>query len=193
MHTLIELGIFLLISVPIAVIDLREYRIPDVLTLGGVVIFAALKIFWDGQPWWLVAAEAAAGFGVFWLIHVVTKGKMGLGDAKFSGMIAVACGFFSWLIALTVASIVGLVTALILIASGRRERTQKIPFGPFLGIGGGAALALQALFPAWAAMWAAPWVAAGLAVRALGSLAAASPQALTAASQIIWQPWVGGL
>ncbi len=192
MHTWIELAIFLLIAVPIAVIDLREFRIPDFLTLGGAAVFAALKIFWDGVPVWLVAAEAAAGFGVFWLIHVVTKGKMGLGDAKLSAMIAVACGFFFWLIALTVASVVGLAAALILIASGRKTRSQRIPFGPFLGIGGAAALAVQAAFPAWAA---APWaaIAAPGTLAAAGLAAAPHGIAWLLASQIIWQAQIPGL
>jgi prepilin signal peptidase PulO-like enzyme (type II secretory pathway) len=158
----IELSVFLLFAIPIAIFDLREYRIPDLLTLGGILVFTLLKLLWDREPIWLVAAEGAAGFGVFWLIRLVTKGKMGLGDAKFSAMIAIAAGFFFWLAALTIASIAGLVIAVILIGRRKMTRGQRIPFAPFLGFGAAAALVLQA-------------VAAGPITAALSSLATAIP------------------
>ena len=219
MRIWIELAVFILFAIPIAIFDLREYRIPDLLTLGGILVFALLKLLWDKEPIWLVAAEGAVGFSVFWLIRFVTKGKMGLGDAKFSAMIAIAAGFFFWLVAMTIASIAGLITAVVLIGRKKMTRSQRIPYAPFLSFGAAATLVLRGI-PALAAVWpswpAGPEVIAGPSLQGLlaaalvlqapaaGPIAAAAPlvapalQGLLAAAGVVlpgphWQPLYHGL
>ncbi len=147
MKVWVNLGVFLLFAAPITFFDIGEYRIPDVLTLSGLAIFAALKVFWEEEAVLMVVSEIVTGFGVFWLIRFLSKGRMGLGDAKYSALIAVSTGFLGWLVALVVASAAGLVLALVLIKSSRMRRSQRLPFAPFLSLGGAASLALQGLFP----------------------------------------------
>jgi len=142
MHGWIEFALFLLIALPITVIDIREYRIPDILTFGGIAGFVILKLLWKEQPVWMLGLEGAIGFGVFWLIRWMTKGQIGLGDAKFSAFIAVAAGFSTWFAALFIASVVGLVSAAVLIMVFKADRKTRIPFAPFLTVGAALSLLL---------------------------------------------------
>jgi prepilin signal peptidase PulO-like enzyme (type II secretory pathway) len=127
--------LFLLFAFPITVIDMRECRIPDFLSLGGVAVFAALKLLTGEQSPVQVLAECLVGFGVFWLIWRFTGGQLGLGDAKYSMLIAVAAGFSAWFAALLFASLAGLVVAGIMIRGLKLDRRTRIPFAPFLTMG----------------------------------------------------------
>ncbi len=145
MNVWIELGLFLLFAIPITIFDLREYRIPDALTIGGILLFFAIKLLAGEEPVWLLCAECSTGFGLFWLIRLVSKGRMGLGDAKFSALIAVAAGFFPWFAALFIACAAGLVCSAVLVAFFKADRGMRIPFAPFLSVGAAAALCLKGL------------------------------------------------
>lgn len=135
MNRWIELFLFALFAFPIALIDIREYRIPDVLTLGGTVVFIVLKLFWENQPAYQLAAELCVGFGVFWLIWRLTDGRIGLGDAKLSAFIAVTTGFPGWFASLFIASFLGLLSAVVLVGLFKADRKVAIPFAPFLTTG----------------------------------------------------------
>ncbi|MGO9307799.1 MAG: prepilin peptidase [Spirochaetia bacterium] len=135
MNRWIDLLLFALFAVPITLIDVREYRIPDVLTLGGTAAFVVLRLLTGNQSLLELAGELGVGFGVFWLIWRSTGGKIGLGDAKFSGFIAVATGFPGWFASLFLASLLGFLSAVVLVAICRVDRKVAIPFAPFLAAG----------------------------------------------------------
>jgi prepilin signal peptidase PulO-like enzyme (type II secretory pathway) len=134
--------VFALFAIPITLMDLREYRIPDLLSIGGICVMALLDVFVVRQSLLTLALEVVVGFGVFWLIRVVTHGKLGLGDAKYSAFIALCVGMPGWLAAIAAASVIGLVCGLVLLGRGRVTRTTRIPFAPFLSLG--AALSIVA-------------------------------------------------
>jgi len=144
-HDWFELLLFLLFAIPITLIDIREYRIPDFLTFGGTAVFAVLKLLWNEQSPPLLALECAAGFGIFWLIWKLSKVQIGLGDAKFSAFIAVTAGFQWWFAALFVASLLGLLCAGVLIGIVKVDRRMKVPFAPFLTLGASIALLFRSL------------------------------------------------
>lgn len=145
MQVWIEFVVFLLVAIPITLIDIRQFRIPDCLSLGGVAVFVALKLIWREQPIELVASELVLGFGVFWLIRRVTKGQIGLGDAKYSAFIAVAAGLSAWLVSLFIASVIGLLCAVVLIVIFKVDRRARIPFAPFLTAGATLAILVENL------------------------------------------------
>ena len=125
-------GVF---AVPITLIDVAKLRIPDFLSLGGIGVAVLLKAFIVKEPLLDALAAAGVGFGVFWLIHLMTRGKLGLGDAKYSAFIALTIGMHAWLMTLAVASIAGLVCGLILIGPCGVAKTTRVPFAPFLTLG----------------------------------------------------------
>jgi leader peptidase (prepilin peptidase)/N-methyltransferase len=129
--------VFVLLLVPIALIDLDTRRIPNVLTgPGSLAAIAIVAIFaLDQLPEHLIAGAAAGGFLL--VAAIVHPAGMGMGDVKLAGMMglflgrAVAPAMFAGLIA---GSLVG---ALIIARKGSKEgRKTAIPFGPYLAFGG---------------------------------------------------------
>ena len=135
MSIVFRLPLFLLFAVPISLFDIREFRIPDVLTLGGIALFLLLHILLPGGSVLGTAVEYAVAFAAFWLLHRFTKGRMGLGDAKYSALIAAAVGITSWFLALFIASVAGIFFALARMGMRKADRGTRIPFAPFLSLG----------------------------------------------------------
>jgi prepilin signal peptidase PulO-like enzyme (type II secretory pathway) len=140
------------IGVPLAFIDARHKRLPDLLTLPSYPVALALLA---------VAAPFAAsggrhlvygliGMTAVWLFFVlqsfVYPNGIGWGDVKLSGVIGLYLGWFgpSTLLAGIIAGyLLAAVTGIGLIVSRRATRKSQIPFGPFL-IAGALAVMLVA-------------------------------------------------
>jgi leader peptidase (prepilin peptidase) / N-methyltransferase len=135
------LGIaFVLLLVPITLIDLDHRIIPNKLTLLGAVVGLVLVgvFFPDDLDESLIAAAAAGGF--FLLAALVYPAGMGMGDVKLAAVMgiflgrAVAPAIF---VALLAGSLVG---AAIIARHGAAARKRGIPFGPWLAFGSVVAL-----------------------------------------------------
>ncbi len=127
--------VFLAAATPICVFDLKERRIPDVLSLGGTALLLALSLLIGQEALISQIAGVLLGWGVFLLTRAVTGGKLGLGDVKFAGMMGAVVGVRWWIIAVGYAAATGLLTALVLLGTGRIDRETRIPFAPFLTAG----------------------------------------------------------
>jgi leader peptidase (prepilin peptidase)/N-methyltransferase len=129
--------VFVLLLVPITLIDLDVRLIPNVLTgLGAVAAFAIQAIV---DPDALVeAAIAAAAAGGFFLVAVLAYPRgMGLGDVKLAAMMGLFLGR-AVAPAIFVALISGVLVGAVIIARVGAEKGRKtaIPFGPYLALGG---------------------------------------------------------
>jgi leader peptidase (prepilin peptidase)/N-methyltransferase len=130
-------AVLVLFLVPMALIDLDTYTIPNKLTGPAALCAIALGLALDpgGEPERVVAGVAAAG--VFLLAVLARPGGMGMGDVKLAGVLglflggAVAVALFAALVLGTL--IGGIVMARVGVAAGRKT---KVPFGPFLALGG---------------------------------------------------------
>lgn len=69
------------------------------------------------------------------LIHIITKGNMGMGDVKLMAVCGLIIGWKHILLALMIGSIVGSVVGLTMIGLKLLSRKQQIPFGPYLSVG----------------------------------------------------------
>jgi len=121
-------------------IDLDHQIIPDIITLPGLAVglFSSLVTM---QPHWLDALiGAAAGGGLFFLIIVASGGGMGGGDMKLGAMLGAFLGWRLLLVGIMISVLAGGTVAIVLLALGRRGRKDAVPFGPFLALGGAAAL-----------------------------------------------------
>jgi leader peptidase (prepilin peptidase)/N-methyltransferase len=129
--------VFVLLLVPITLIDLDHRIIPNKITYPGCVIALALVLAIEpSKTLQHVLAGAAAG-GVLLTAILIRPGGMGLGDAKLALMMglflgrAVAPAMFAGMIA------GALVGAIIIARVGvEKGRKTKIPFGPYLAFGG---------------------------------------------------------
>ncbi|MEO5340743.1 MAG: prepilin peptidase [Magnetococcus sp. MYC-9] len=123
------------------VIDFYHYILPDLITLPGIVLgllVAGLSL--SGPP--LATLEeallgAVAGGGGLWLfawLFEKTTGKvgMGMGDIKLLAMIGAWLGWQSLPLTLFLAGLMGSVVGVVWMVAAGRDRSQPIPFGPYL-------------------------------------------------------------
>ena len=137
--------IFLLAAIPVAAVDLRERRIPNSAVAAGL----ALALWWAWSRGGPVLADSLLGgalgivtLGGVWLLF---RGGLGMGDVKFAAVVGAFCGAAGFFLAVFVAALLGLLTASVLIARDRTRVRARIPFAPFLSVGGAAALLAQLL------------------------------------------------
>src|SRR3972149_2477490 len=76
------------------------------------------------------------GGGIFFVIAVVSRGGMGGGDIKLIAMIGSFLGLTDVLITIVLSSFIGSVVGILMMVMFGKGRKYKIPFGPFLAIGG---------------------------------------------------------
>src|SRR5918997_2228174 len=128
--------VFVLLLVPITLIDLDHHIIPNVLTaIGAVAALVLVVAFQSGElTEHLIAGVAAGGF--FLLAALVYPAGMGMGDVKLAGVMGLFLGrevvpaIFAALIAGTV------IGAFVIARLGAQEGRKKgIPFGPWLALG----------------------------------------------------------
>jgi leader peptidase (prepilin peptidase)/N-methyltransferase len=128
--------VFVLLLVPITLIDLEHHIIPNVLSAIGAIAALALVLAFqtDDLTEHIIAALAAGGF--FLIAAIVYPAGMGMGDVKLAGVMglflgrAVAPAIFAALIAGTV------VGAVVIARFGAKDGRKKgIPFGPWLAFG----------------------------------------------------------
>jgi leader peptidase (prepilin peptidase)/N-methyltransferase len=135
--------------VPLVLIDLRERRLPDRLTLSGAAALLALvgahaAIGGDVAP--VAGALAGAGLmaGILLALHLASPRGMGFGDVKLGLVLGVLVGARSVgliLPALLAAGVLGALAGVVQMVR-RRRRDVTVPFGPFLAAGSVLALVL---------------------------------------------------
>ncbi len=132
--------IFTLFGLPLFVIDLRDHRLPDRLTfsLCAAAILVAIGCAIVGAQlgrilYALIGAFSLALF--YFIIALVSKGGMGMGDVKLALSVGFVSGFFSAhlvIVSTFVAFGLGSTIGLLLMATGKATRKSAIPFGPFM-------------------------------------------------------------
>jgi leader peptidase (prepilin peptidase)/N-methyltransferase len=142
------LVVWLVVGGVLTVIDLREHRLPNAITLPMLIV-TPLGLFvadlLDAVQAPALAGWSGAGLGaVLWLavlglLWVVSRGRgMGLGDVKLGPSLGATLGWLSVetaLIGLVASFIIGGLVSLVLLVSRRADRRTAIPFGPFLFAG----------------------------------------------------------
>ena len=132
---------FVLLLVPVTVIDFDFRIIPNkLMILGAVVALAILVLTRPGDiPEHLVAGAVAGGFLL--VAAIAYPGGMGMGDVKLAFVMGLFLGRdvgVAMLVALVAGSLIGVA---IMARKGAKEgRKTAIPFGPFLALGGLAGL-----------------------------------------------------
>ncbi len=134
------------ISVPIVVIDIREKRIPDVLSIGGVAGCCILSLLF-GEDLLPVLVAAGVGFGIFFGIRVLTGGKLGLGDVKYSALISAALGVKGWFVSMFFSSLISLAAVVIMLTIIHIDKDSKIPFAPILASGAYCGIVISLTVP----------------------------------------------
>jgi prepilin signal peptidase PulO-like enzyme (type II secretory pathway) len=131
--------LFLVGFVALAVYDLKWFLLPNTVVfpligLTAVLVVGRLILSGDwGQALGSVVG-AAVIWGLFYLIHIFSKGEwIGFGDVKLAVALgALAGGILPALTLLFIASFIGLLASLPLVLAGKANRKSHLPFGPML-------------------------------------------------------------
>lgn len=133
----IEAAIFVLLLLPLAVIDLEHHLLPDWLTLPGIAVGLGFSFAGGLAPPGEAAVGALLGAALPLLVIVLYRlirgvEGMGLGDVKLLAMIGAFLGWRGVLLTLVLGACTGAVVGLGLVASGRGRGDTELPFGTFL-------------------------------------------------------------
>jgi leader peptidase (prepilin peptidase)/N-methyltransferase len=135
------------------VIDLRHHILPNAITLPGIA--AGFVASWFLPPGWLSSLIGiAAGGGILLIIaegyyRVRRLEGLGMGDVKMLAMIGAFLGWPLMVLTLVLASFVGSVVGIALIAMRRGSMQAALPFGTFLALGALAAAVVGEPVLAW--------------------------------------------
>ena len=137
-------------SIPLAWIDVREHRLPNMWVLPGyIVLLIGLGGVWvsSGEFPALAVGSAIAYFAFMFLLSLI--GGMGMGDVKLAGVLGGAAGLLGLTAAVlspVVGFIAGGVISLVFMVATKAGRKARIPFGPFMLLGFWVAVALSGSF-----------------------------------------------
>jgi leader peptidase (prepilin peptidase)/N-methyltransferase len=134
--TIVLSVVFILLLVPIALIDFEHRIIPNKLTALGALLAIALGAALDphGETARLIAGALAGG--ALLLVALAYPRGMGMGDVKLAGVMGLFLGASvapAMLIALLAGTIYG--AALATRKGAHAARKSTVPFGPFLAFG----------------------------------------------------------
>lgn len=130
------------LSVVLVWIDSDVHRLPNGLTYPAypamAVLLLAASITLGDRRWIGAVVGMVALLLLFGLLFVVSRGQVGLGDVKWSGVIGLALGWLgvdAVLIGLMATFLVGGVWALALLLSRRATGKTMLAYGPAMCIG----------------------------------------------------------
>lgn len=120
----------------ITVSDLSYMLIPNKILMVFFPVFIVLRFIVPGdQAWWSYVLGAVIGGGVIVLIAVLSRGGMGMGDAKLLIVCGAVLGLSHIMVAFVLACMIGSLIGGLLLLLKITTRKQPIPFGPSLALG----------------------------------------------------------
>jgi leader peptidase (prepilin peptidase)/N-methyltransferase len=136
-------AIFSAVLVVLAAIDLERRIIPNRIVLPAGAVVLAGNVLADTSSAWEYVISAAVALALASLVSLLSRGGLGMGDAKLCFLLGAGLGW-NVIGALLLASIGAFIAAVtILLRRGTGARKETFPFGPFLALGGILALFLN--------------------------------------------------
>lgn len=129
----------------IAWFDALERRIPNVVVLSAAAASLALRIAFARHTLRESVLAAMVAFAVFFVLALITRGGLGMGDVKLAGLIGLLLGRDA-VTALLLGGLIGGVAAVVLLARGA-SRTTSFAYGPYLAAGAAVVIVLQTPLP----------------------------------------------
>ena len=127
--------------VVISFVDLQHQIIPDVISIPGIILGFMASLLVLPVNWVDSLAGILVGGGSFYLLALIfekIKGKEGLGggDIKLLAMLGAWMGWKGLPFIILMSSLTGLILGGGSLMLNRRGFQARIPFGPFLALGG---------------------------------------------------------
>lgn len=133
----------------LSVVDLRQRRLPNRLTLGGALVIVVVAVL-SGRGLPALAGAAALG-AIHLLVHLVSPAALGAGDVKLAlglGALTGALGFPVWVLGALGAPVLTAIAGTVALAARRGgfgPGASTVPHGPSMCAASLAAAALAVL------------------------------------------------
>ncbi len=125
---LISLLVILVVS------DLAYMLIPDKVLIFFLPLLLVGRVMSPLTPWWDSLVGAVVGYGILYLIAVLSRGGMGGGDIKLFFLLGLVLGTLNTLLTLFVAASIGMVVGIVVLRLRQQGRKTPIPFGPSIAL-----------------------------------------------------------
>lgn len=126
--------IFISLLIIIVVTDIAYMLIPNKILLFFLPLLMIGRILSPLSPWWDSLLGAVFGFGLLFLIAVISKGGMGGGDIKLFFLIGLVLGTVDTFLTLFLASVIGMIVGVIVLRARGQGRKTPVPFGPSIAL-----------------------------------------------------------
>jgi prepilin peptidase CpaA len=114
--------LLVLIVIPAAFFDYRSRRVPNWLSLAGVLLGIGLNFFLYETPGlWTSLKGMGVAFGIYFVLYLLRA--MGAGDVKLMAAVGAIVGLWNWVGILVITSVFGGLAALVLVSKKGRLRT----------------------------------------------------------------------
>jgi leader peptidase (prepilin peptidase)/N-methyltransferase len=128
--------LFAAILILLAVIDLEQRRLPDVIVLPALAVALVVR---PGGDLGTTVAGAGAALALFLLLYALGRrlygpGALGMGDVKLAALIGAVVGLERLALALPLGILLAGGAALVLLLSGRASRGDSLPYGHFMAL-----------------------------------------------------------
>ncbi|MCC5782360.1 prepilin peptidase [Kocuria sp. CCUG 69068] len=129
---------FAAVAVVLTVIDLRHHLLPNAVVLPALGIGSVLlALAATGENTWGALLRAVLGalalFVLYLVLALISPAGLGMGDVKLAAVLGLFLGFQGWgalFVGAVLASVVGMVVGLAVLASRRGGLRSDVPFGP---------------------------------------------------------------
>lgn len=123
-----------------AVIDCEHHRIPNPIVFPAIGLALAVVPLTPGGQFGRQLLGGAVTFTLLFILAALLPKGMGMGDVKLAAFVGLILGFPAALLFLLLAFVTGGLVAGLLLITNRLNRSDPIPFGPFLALAGLAGL-----------------------------------------------------
>lgn len=127
--------VFWLLLVAMMGTDLTSMRVPNVLSYPSALLMLVISGGTDIQTWSEAIWGSVVGFSLIFLIHLFSRGNMGMGDAKLYLTIGAMLGPLYTVESFVLASLSGALVGLLMRLAGLIGRREYIPFVPHIVVG----------------------------------------------------------
>lgn len=139
---------FVAVAVVLTVIDLRHHLLPNAVVLPALIFgFVLLAVAAIAENAWGALLRAVLGalvlFVLYLVLALISPAGLGMGDVKLAAVLGLFLGFQGWgalFIGAVMASVVGMLVGLAVLATRRGGLRSDVPFGPSMLAGALAAV-----------------------------------------------------
>ncbi len=114
--------------------------VPNRIVYPSAALALTLSWMWADRGLLDAMLGGAVALATFCLISALTHGGFGGGDLKMAALVGLVVGYPHVLFAMTVTAVSGGIVAVVLLIGERAPGAGRIPYGPFIALGGLAAL-----------------------------------------------------